>query len=99
MAIKLACSDFTFPLLTHQQALDLIGTLGFKGVDIGLFQDRSHLQPASEFAQLRRNARKLKRQLDDRGLQMADLFLQGGLVAEPINSPHRRSDAKPATGS
>ncbi len=43
MKPKLACADFTFPLLPHANALDLIAMLGIKGVDIGLFEDRSHL--------------------------------------------------------
>ena len=43
MKPKLACADFTFPLLPHAKALDLIAMLGIKGVDIGLFEDRSHL--------------------------------------------------------
>ena len=88
----LSCADFTFPLLTHDQSLDLITTLGFKGVDVGLFQDRSHLQPQSEFANLRRNARRLKHKLDDRGLKMADLFLQvsGDAGASAINNPQPR---------
>ena len=33
MRLKLACSDFTFPLLSHRQALQIISALGFKGVD------------------------------------------------------------------
>ena len=43
MKPKLACADFTFPLLPHAKVLDLIAMLGIKGVDIGLFEDRSHL--------------------------------------------------------
>ena len=86
---RLACADFTFPLLTHEQSLDLVATLGFKGVDIGLFQGRSHLQPASEFATLKRNARRRKRKLDERGLLMADLFLQTSTNFEvsAVNNP------------
>ena len=38
MKWKLACADFTFPLLRHDQSLDLIAMLGFEGVDIGLFR-------------------------------------------------------------
>ena len=95
MKPRLACADFTFPLLPHDQCLKLIAMLGLKGVDIGLFQNRSHLQPSTEFARLRNNARKLKRKLDDHGLQMADLFLIMGLGPESyaINHPsarHRR---------
>ena len=33
--LKLACADFTFPLLLHDGALELIGLLDFDGVDIG----------------------------------------------------------------
>ena len=49
MQPKLACSDFTFPLLPHNDVLDLIKMLRIKGVDIGLMHERSHLQPATEF--------------------------------------------------
>ena len=61
MKAKLACADFSFPLLKHDQSLQLIAMLGIKGVDIGLFENRSHLQPSSEFKNLRRAARVLKK--------------------------------------
>ena len=40
MKLKLACADFTFPLLPHRSALELISLLEFDGVDIGLFEGR-----------------------------------------------------------
>ena len=76
MKLKLACPDFTFPLLKHEQALQLIAMLGMKGVDIGLFENRSHLQPSIEFKNVRRSARRLKRKLDNLGLKTADVFMQ-----------------------
>ena len=76
MKTKFACADFTFPLLSHAHALDLIANLGFQGVDIGLFEQRSHLWPSREFTQPRASARRLKRALADRGLVAADIFLQ-----------------------
>jgi sugar phosphate isomerase/epimerase len=76
MKAKFACADFTFPLLSHPHALDLIANLGFTGVDIGLFDQRSHLWPSKEFKNTRTSARKLKRALGDRGLVAADIFLQ-----------------------
>ena len=94
MKIKLACADFTFPILPHDQVLQLIPMLGIKGVDIGLFEDRSHLQPSSEFASARRaarGARRLKRQLDNNGLVAADLFLQLALDYESRALNHPRS--------
>ena len=89
MKIKLAGADFTFPILPHDQVLQLISLLGIKGVDVGLFEDRSHLQPSTEFANVRRSARRLKRQLDDNGLVAADLFLQLALDYESraVNHP------------
>ena len=41
MKIPLACADFTFPLLAHEDALELIGRLKFDGVDVG---DRLRVQ-------------------------------------------------------
>lgn len=50
--------------------------LKFDGVDIGLFEGRSHLQPSSEFRQLDRAAKRLRKELSDRGIDAADVFLQ-----------------------
>ena len=76
MSHRLACADFAFPLLPHDQALDLISALQFDGVDIGLFEERSHLWPSREFAQDVTVGRQLRGKLADRGLQAADVFLQ-----------------------
>jgi sugar phosphate isomerase/epimerase len=76
MMPKLACADFTFPLLSHDKALDLIALLEFEGVDIGLFEGRSHLWPSRVFNDLRGSARELAGKLRDRGLELADVFLQ-----------------------
>ena len=88
MKLKLACADFTFPLLSHDQALDLIAMLGFDGVDIGLFEERGHLWPSREFKNVGKTARALKRKLDDRGLKLADMFLQGATDFEALAPNH-----------
>ncbi len=75
MTFPLACADFAFPLLSHEHALDLIAMLGFEGVDIGLFEGRSHLHPSREFANASA-AKTLKKQVAERGLKVADVFLQ-----------------------
>ena len=97
---RLACADFTFPLLTHDQALSLIAMLGFEGVDIGLFEDRSHLWPSREFADVAASARRLKRKLEDQGLQAADVFLQmdNDFTPYAVNHPDadRRRQARDA---
>jgi sugar phosphate isomerase/epimerase len=76
MKTKLACADFAFPLLPHDKVLKLIAMLDFKGVDIGLFEKRSHLWPSREFKNPTRSGKQLKRKLDDLGLKAADVFLQ-----------------------
>jgi sugar phosphate isomerase/epimerase len=76
MAHRLACADFTFPLLSHDKSLDLISLLEFEGVDIGLFEGRSHLWPSKEFKNVAQSARQLKQKVADRGMQVADVFLQ-----------------------
>lgn len=96
MRPQLATADFTFPLLPHGQVLDLISGLGLEGVDIGLFEGRSHLQPSTQFRSLRRNARALRRLLSDRGLKPADIFLQTApdFVSLAPNHPEPRRRAK-----
>ncbi|GDX41262.1 hypothetical protein LBMAG21_15540 [Armatimonadota bacterium] len=89
MKHKYACADFTFPLLSHTKALQLIALLGFEGVDIGLFEERSHLHPSREFANVTASAQQLKTHLDDLGLKPADIFLQMAPDFQPyaINHP------------
>jgi sugar phosphate isomerase/epimerase len=76
MRFPLACADFTFPLLTHAQALRLISMIGVEGVDIGLFEGRSHLHPSRELEQPAASGAALGRQVADCGLHVADVFLQ-----------------------
>ena len=76
---KFACADFAFPLLKHDDVLTLISMMGFDGVDIGLFEERSHLQPSNQFGATSENARELRKKTSDRGLAVADVFLQTAL--------------------
>ena len=89
MKLKLACADYSFPILPHDQVLQIISMLGLQGVNVALFQDRSHLQPSSEFANVRRAAKRLKKRLDDNGLVAADIFLQLALdlKSRAVNHP------------
>jgi len=98
MNCKLACADFAFPLLPHEAALQLISMMGIKGVDIGLFENRSHLWPSREFQDIDTSAKTLKKTLDDLELIPADIFLQVDLDFKDyaINHPDatRRSQAR-----
>jgi hypothetical protein len=57
----LACADFALPLLCHDHVLDVISMLEFDGIDIGLFEGRSHLWPSREFRDVLKNALVLGR--------------------------------------
>ena len=92
--LRLACADFTFPILPHDQVLQLIALLGIKGVDIGLFENRSHLQPSTQFRSVRRSAGKLRRRLDEKGLVAADIFLQLAIDYTSHAVNHPRSDRR-----
>jgi sugar phosphate isomerase/epimerase len=91
MKLKLACADFAFPLLSHEHSLDLIAMLEFDGVDIGLFEGRSHLWPSNEFRRATQSGAKLGRKLAERNLACADVFLQMApdFVPYAINHPNK----------
>jgi len=76
MNLNLSCTDFSFPLLPHEGALQVISMLGLRGVDIGLFAGRSHLRPETEFRKPGKNGAALRDRLARHGLTAADIFLQ-----------------------
>jgi sugar phosphate isomerase/epimerase len=76
MELRLACADYTFPLLPHEQVFKLIAMLGFRNIDIGLFEERSHLQPSHVLPHLATSAKELTQKVNDSGLEIADIFYQ-----------------------
>ncbi|MHB1484447.1 MAG: sugar phosphate isomerase/epimerase family protein [Saccharofermentanales bacterium] len=90
MALKFSCADFTFPLLSQEDGYSLIKILGFEGVDIGLFEGRSHLRPSEQLADdIAGNAKSLKDKLEAKGLAPADIFIQigNGFAEYAVNNP------------
>lgn len=80
----LSCSDYTFPLLPRAQRFALLQLLGFKYVDIGLFERSPDLSPVQLLASPRAFTKKLQYDLKRSELQVSDLFLQTGL--DPVVS-------------
>jgi sugar phosphate isomerase/epimerase len=95
MKLKLCCTDFSFPLLAHEQALAAIALLGFRGADIGLFEGHGHLKPSAELKKPAASGAKLKRHLAAHGLVASDIFLQihAGFVEYAINHPDAKRRA------
>ncbi|MBI3667850.1 MAG: sugar phosphate isomerase/epimerase [Acidobacteria bacterium] len=97
--IPLACADFSFPLLPHEQTLSLIAGMGIEGVDISLMFQRSHLDVEAVLANPRPAARELSSRLADRGLAIADINFTPGpdFRTRAVNHPdpaERRSSAE-----
>lgn len=87
---KYSCADFTFPLLPHNKALQLIKLLGIDAVDLGIFENRSHHYPSHVAKDPVMEGKRLANELSIIGLEAADVFLQTG--ADPpiaaANSPN-----------
>lgn len=92
---NLSCADFAFPLVPHDVSLYLISKIGCKGVDVGLFENRSHLQPSDQFIDVKKSALQLKDRLQHYNLAPSDVFLQAELdmtvyAANHIDANRRR---------
>lgn len=77
--IEFSCADFTFPLLSHEKCLTLIAMMEFSWVDIGLFNDRSHIQPKDQFIEPEKNGKRLRKLSEELGLKISDIFIQTAL--------------------
>src|SRR5579864_9236631 len=73
-----SCADYTFPLISRTQSLQLLRLLEFKFVDIGLFERNSSYLPSELISAPGDFIRGVKRDLADAQLRPADLFLQIG---------------------
>jgi sugar phosphate isomerase/epimerase len=87
--IPLACADFSFPLLPHDLALDLIAGLGFEGVDVSLMLSNSHLPVEEVMANPAGWAQTVKSKLSARGLALADVNFTPGkdFQTRTLNDP------------
>jgi sugar phosphate isomerase/epimerase len=74
--MKLACADFTWPLLAHDRALALIHLLDIEGLDLGIFGNRSHVRPEMVRGDIPMWAGILKERIDRACLELADFFFQ-----------------------
>ena len=90
-----SCAEYTFPLLSPAQRFTLLQLLGFRFVDIGLFERSVGLQPSQLIAEPKVFTEKIQFSLKSAGLQVADVFLQIG----PDPSDSAANDPNPAVRS
>lgn len=98
MELKLALSDYSFPLLEWEQSLSLAREIGMEGIDIGLFHAGSHLQSDKILANSEASAARVAAILRAHGLQPADVFgIPGpGFDQQAVNDPDAASRQKSA---
>ncbi|MGI8826441.1 MAG: sugar phosphate isomerase/epimerase family protein [Chloroflexota bacterium] len=87
--MKLACADFTWPLLSHRDVLSLIRMLDLEAVDLGIFGGRSHVRPEVVRDDIQAWSGVLRERLAQSGLELADFFFQPALDFETmaVNNP------------
>ena len=73
---RFSAADFTFPMLSHAKALQVVALLDFKFVDIGLFEGRSHIQPSDQLDRPEQKGKALATLAQDAGLTVSDIFFQ-----------------------
>ena len=90
--IPLACSDFSFPLLPHEIALDLIAGMGLEGVDISMILSNSHLPVEEVLANPLAWGRDIRTRVEQRGLKIADVNFTPGWDFEDraLNHPEAK---------
>lgn len=72
--MRLSCSDYTWPLIEHSAALDLIVALGCEAVDLGFMTGRSHVRPEHAHGSVALCAGAVRERVHVRGLAVADVF-------------------------
>jgi len=96
--MKLACADFTWPLLVHDRVLAHIRMLDIEGLDLGVFGNRSHIRPEAIRADIPMWAGILKERIAGAGLELADLFYQPWTDFESM-APNNPDPAQRADGA
>jgi len=89
---RFSCADYTFPLLPRVERFGLLKSLGFRYVDLGLFERNEGLRPSRLATAPRAFRRKLKSELERFNLRVSDVFLQTGLDPSiaAANDPNQR---------
>jgi sugar phosphate isomerase/epimerase len=72
--MKLSCGDHSFPVLPHEQTVELVKMLGFDAFDLAVMGNRSHVRPEEIRDDIAGWAGRLEERIRGRGLEIADVF-------------------------
>ena len=85
MVIGLSCSDYTWPKLSHKSVLKVVSELGFKAVDIGIFNTQTHVTVQDVLADPVLVANRTLDLVRQEGLAVADVFLTSDSTLEKLS--------------
>ncbi|MDX6542370.1 MAG: hypothetical protein QOI71_3980 [Gaiellales bacterium] len=72
--MQLSCGDHSFPVLPHEQTVELVKMLGFEAFDLAVMGNRSHVRPEVIREDIPGWAGRLEERIRGRGLEIADVF-------------------------
>jgi sugar phosphate isomerase/epimerase len=72
--MHLSCGDHSFPVLPHEQTVELVKMLGFDAFDLAVMGNRSHVRPEDIRDDIPGWAGRLEERIRGRGLDIADVF-------------------------
>ena len=72
--MRLSCGDHSFPVLPHEQTVELVKMLGFDAFDLAVMGNRSHVRPEQIRDDIAGWAGRLEERIRGRGLEIADVF-------------------------
>jgi sugar phosphate isomerase/epimerase len=72
--VQLSCGDHSFPVLPHEQTVELVKMLGFEAFDLAVMGNRSHVRPEVIREDIPGWAGRLEERIRGRGLEIADVF-------------------------
>ncbi len=96
--MKLSCGDHSFPVLPHEQTVELVKMLGFAGFDLAVMGNRSHVRPEHIRGDIAGWAGRLEERIRSRGLEIADVFCIPWTDFETM-APNNPDDAERERGS
>jgi sugar phosphate isomerase/epimerase len=94
LELPLACGDHSFPLLEHDQAMQIIAMLGFTGFDLAVMGNRSHVRPEHIHGDVPAQAARLKREIAAKGLRLSDVFVIPWTDFETLAPNHPHADER-----
>ncbi|MCQ3803197.1 MAG: TIM barrel protein [bacterium] len=87
MKNRYSCADYGWPSLQHRTVMAVASDLGYSGIDIGIFEEVTHTK-VSDLKHWREKSARINRDLNNMGLQCADVFLVPSVDLSCLTASH-----------